>query len=176
MSAIIIDGKKVANILKENIAQEVEILKSNYNVTPTIAVILVGNNPASRVYVSAKERQANEVGMNSIKIELPEDISQQDLLSKIVELNCDIKVHAILVQLPLPKHIDSDKVIKAIDPKKDVDGFHIENVGKLTIGNINEASIPCTAIGCVHLIEEVEKDLAGKNILVIGIIISIIHN
>jgi len=129
---------------------------------------LVGDDPASHIYVSAKEKQAKEVGMDSIKITLPNDISEENLLIEIQNLNQNPKIHAILVQLPLPKHINSDKVIETIDPNKDVDGFHLINVGKLTIGKVEEAVIPCTAIGSLHLINEIEPNISGKNILVIG--------
>lgn len=168
MTAKIIDGKKIAQNIKENIKKEVENLKNTKNITPTIAVILVGDNPASKIYVNAKEKQAIEVGINSIKINLTDTVTEIELLNKIKELNKDPKIHAILVQLPLPKHINSDKVIETIDPNKDVDGFHVINVGKLTIGKIDEATIPCTAIGSLHLINEIEPDISGKNILVIG--------
>ena len=168
MTAKIIDGKKIAQNIKENIKKEVENLKKTKNITPTIAVILVGDNPASKIYVGAKEKQAIEVGINSIKINLTDTVTEIELLNKIKELNKDPKIHAILVQLPLPKHINSDKVIETIDPNKDVDGFHLINVGKLTIGKIEEATIPCTAIGSLHLINEIEPDISGKNILVIG--------
>jgi|TARA_Y100000389_G_scaffold67683_1_gene64102 methylenetetrahydrofolate dehydrogenase (NADP+)/methenyltetrahydrofolate cyclohydrolase len=168
MTAKIIDGKKIAQNIKENIKKEVENLKNTKNITPTIAVILVGDNPASKIYVNAKEKQAIEVGINSIKINLTDTVTEIELLNKIKELNKDPKIHAILVQLPLPKHINSDKVIETIDPNKDVDGFHLTNVGKLTIGKIDEATIPCTAIASLHLINEIEPDISGKNILVIG--------
>jgi len=168
MTAKIIDGKKIAQNLKNNIAIEVAELKKKHNITPTIAVILVGDDPASHIYVSAKEKQAKEVGMDSIKITLPNDISEENLLIEIQNLNQNPKIHAILVQLPLPKHINSDKVIETIDPNKDVDGFHLINVGKLTIGKVEEAVIPCTAIGSLHLINEIEPNISGKNILVIG--------
>jgi methylenetetrahydrofolate dehydrogenase (NADP+) / methenyltetrahydrofolate cyclohydrolase len=168
MTAKIIDGKKIAQNLKNNIAIEVAELKKKHNITPTIAVILVGDDPASHIYVSAKEKQAKEVGMDSIKITLPSDISEDNLLIEIKNLNQNPKIHAILVQLPLPQHINSDKVIETIDPNKDVDGFHLINVGKLTIGKVEEAIIPCTAIGSLHLINEIEPNISGKNILVIG--------
>ena len=168
MTAKIIDGKKIAQNLKNNIAIEVAELKKKHNITPTIAVILVGDDPASHIYVSAKEKQAKEVGMDSIKITLPNDISEENLLIEIQNLNQNPKIHAILVQLPLPKHINSDKVIETIDPNKDVDGFHLINVGKLTIGKVEEAVIPCTAIGSLHLTNEIEPNISGKNILVIG--------
>jgi methylenetetrahydrofolate dehydrogenase (NADP+)/methenyltetrahydrofolate cyclohydrolase len=168
MTAKIIDGKKIAQNLKNNIAIEVAELKKKHNITPTIAVILVGDDPASHIYVSTKEKQAKEVGMDSIKITLPSDISEDNLLIEIKNLNQNPKIHAILVQLPLPQHINSDKVIETIDPNKDVDGFHLINVGKLTIGKVEEAIIPCTAIGSLHLINEIEPNISGKNILVIG--------
>jgi methylenetetrahydrofolate dehydrogenase (NADP+)/methenyltetrahydrofolate cyclohydrolase len=137
-----------------------------------LAVILVGSDPASEVYVSNKEKAAHAVGMNSLQFKLAADISEADLISKIEGLNKDVKVHGILVQLPLPKHIDTKKIIHAIDHRKDVDGFHVINVGKLSIGEVegvDKASIPCTPLGCVHLLKTVKgKNLAGLKVLVIG--------
>ena len=134
MTAKIIDGKKIAHEMRNKIASQVSDIKKNYHITPTLAVILVGNDPASEVYVSNKEKSAHGVGMNSIQYKLASDISENDLIAKIKELNADKKVHGILVQLPLPAHIDSKKIIYAIDFRKDVDGFHVINAGKLSIG------------------------------------------
>jgi methylenetetrahydrofolate dehydrogenase (NADP+)/methenyltetrahydrofolate cyclohydrolase len=172
MTAKIIDGKKIASDMRINISHQVSSIKKDYNITPTLAVILVGNDPASEVYVSNKEKSAHNVGMNSIQFKLASDISENDLILKINELNADKKVHGILVQLPLPRHIDSKKIIHAIDPRKDVDGFHVINVGKLSIGEIegkNKAIIPCTPLACLHLLKEVHGDnLSGLKVLVIG--------
>ncbi len=172
MTAKIIDGKKIALELKTEIAKQVEEIKAKYSITPTLAVILVGQDPASEVYVSNKERAAHYVGMNSIQYKLAANTSQNELIAKIEELNCDPKVHGILVQLPLPKHIDTTKVIHTINYKKDVDGFNVINVGKLSIGDVggnDGAMVPCTPMGCVHLIKSVlGDDLSGLKTLVIG--------
>lgn len=172
MTAQIIDGKQIANDIRKNIAEQVSNIKKNFNVTPTLAVILVGNDPASEVYVSNKEKSAHSVGMNSIQFKLASDIGESELIAKIQELNNDKKVHGILVQLPLPAHIDTRKIIHAIDHRKDVDGFHVINVGKLSIGEIDgkdKAIIPCTPLACLHLLKEVKgKNLAGLKVTVIG--------
>jgi methylenetetrahydrofolate dehydrogenase (NADP+)/methenyltetrahydrofolate cyclohydrolase len=172
MTAQIIDGKKIANDMRKNIAEQVSNIKKNFNITPTLAVILVGNDPASEVYVSNKEKSAHSVGMNSIQFKLASDIGESELIAKIQELNNDKKVHGILVQLPLPAHIDTRKIIHAIDHRKDVDGFHVINVGKLSIGEIDgkdKAIIPCTPLACLHLLKEVKgKNLAGLKVVVIG--------
>jgi methylenetetrahydrofolate dehydrogenase (NADP+)/methenyltetrahydrofolate cyclohydrolase len=172
MTAKIINGKEIAATMKIEIAKQVAELKSKFHDTPSLAVILVGNDPASEVYVGNKEKAAHLVGMNSIQFKLAADISESELIAKIKELNEDKKIHGILVQLPLPKSIDSRKVIRAIDHRKDVDGFNIINVGKLSIGEINgenKASIPCTPLGCLHLLKSVKgENLAGLKTLVIG--------
>jgi methylenetetrahydrofolate dehydrogenase (NADP+)/methenyltetrahydrofolate cyclohydrolase len=172
MTAQIINGKEIAAEMKLNIALRVTEIKNKFHVTPTLAVILVGNDPASEVYVSNKEKAAHGVGMNSIQFKMAADISEEELVAKIEELNSDKKVHGILVQLPLPKHIESKKVIHAINHRKDVDGFHVINVGKLSIGEIDgidKAMVPCTPLGCVHLLKSAKgKDLAGLKTLIIG--------
>ena len=172
MIAEIIDGKKIAQEMQIDIAKQVSDIKKNYNITPTLAVILVGDDPASEVYVSNKEKTAHKVGMNSIQFKLSNDISESDLIAKINELNLDKKVHAILVQLPLPVHIDAKKIIHAIDFNKDVDGFHVINVGKLSIGEIegnNKAIVPCTPLASLHLLKKARgQNLAGLKVLVIG--------
>lgn len=172
MTAKIIDGKQISSLLKEEITKEVAKIKNKHNIIPTLAVILVGNDSASEVYVNNKEKTAHLVGMNSILYKLAGDISENDLLKKIDELNHDKNIHGILVQLPLPKHIDSKKVIYSIDYKKDVDGFHIINVGKLSVGDIDgkdSATIPCTPLGSVHLLKSaLGNNLKGLKALVIG--------
>lgn len=172
MTAQIINGKEIAAALKAEIANQVSQIKKQYHVTPTLAVILVGNDPASEVYVGNKEKAAHLVGMNSVQYKLSEDISENELVAKIEELNADNNVHGILVQLPLPKHIDSKRVIYAIDHKKDVDGFHIINVGKLSIGDVtgdSAALIPCTPLGCIHLIKSaLGEKLTGFKATVVG--------
>jgi methylenetetrahydrofolate dehydrogenase (NADP+)/methenyltetrahydrofolate cyclohydrolase len=172
MTAKIIDGKQIAADLKLEIAKEVEQIKKEHNIIPTLAVILVGADPASQVYVGNKEKAAHLVGMNSILYKFASNISEEDLLKKITDLNDDKNVHGILVQLPLPKHIDDNKVIKAINYKKDVDGFNMINVGKLSVGQIEgdeSAMIPCTPLGSVHLLKSaLGNDLKGLKTLVIG--------
>ena len=172
MSAQIINGKEISMSIRAEIALKVSDIKKKFHITPTLAVILVGNDPASEVYVSNKEKSAHSVGMNSIQFKMSEDISESDLITKIEELNNDKKVHGILVQLPLPKHIDAKKVIHKIDYKKDVDGFHVINVGKLSIGEIDghdKAMVPCTPLGCIHLLKTIKgNNLSGLKTLVIG--------
>ena len=163
---MIIDGKKIAAELREELKKKVAEIKSTYNVVPGLTVILVGEDPASKIYVKNKEKFAKEVGMNSEVVRYPEDIKEKELLNKIKELNKNDKVSGILVQLPLPKHIDKKKVIEAIDHVKDVDGFHPMNVGNLSSGY--DSSIPCTPLGCSLLLKKTEKNLSGKHAVVIG--------
>ena len=163
---MIIDGKKTAAELREKLKKKVTELKSTYNAVPGLTVILVGEDPASKIYVKNKEKFAIEVGINSQVIKYSEDVEEKVVLNKIKELNSDNKVSGILVQLPLPKHIDKRKVIETIDPVKDVDGFHPINVGNLSSGY--DSSIPCTPLGCYLLIKKIEKNLNGKHAVVIG--------
>ncbi len=166
MSAQIIDGKAFAAQLRQRLARETAELVRETGVRPGLAVILLGNDPASEVYVRNKGIQAREVGYQSFEFKLPADTSQGALLAQIDQLNGDPAVHGILVQLPLPAHIDSDRVLNHIDPAKDVDGFHPLNVGRLWTGN--PVSVPCTPLGCSLLLDEFVGDLAGKKALVIG--------
>ena len=172
MTAKIIDGKKSAQKLREEITLQVAKLKKEQNITPGLAVILVGDDPASSVYVANKKKATIAAGMNSYEFKLPTKTSQEELIAKINELNANKDIHGILVQLPLPKHIDSNKVIRAINSKKDVDGFNVINAGKLAIGEVsgdNKAIVPCTPLGCLHLIKEtIGSNLKGKKALVIG--------
>lgn len=172
MTAQIINGKEIATSMKLEIAKQVEEIKNKFRITPSLAVILVGNDPASEVYVGNKEKAAHAVGMNSIQFKLAADISESELIIKIKELNEDKKIHGILVQLPLPKHINPSTVIHAIDYRKDVDGFNVINVGKLSVGEIegeDKASIPCTPLGCLNLLKSVKgSNLAGLKTLIIG--------
>ena len=163
---MIIDGKKTAADLREKLKKEIAELKSTYNTVPGLTVILVGEDPASKIYVKNKEKFAKEIGMNSEVIKYPADLKEKELLNKINELNKDDKISGILVQLPLPKHIDKRKVIETIDHTKDVDGFHPVNVGNLSSGY--DSSIPCTPLGCSLLIKKTEKNLTGKHAVVIG--------
>ena len=172
MTAQIINGKEISMTLRKEISIQVDEIKKKFKTTPTLAVILVGNDPASEVYVSNKEKSAHAVGMNSIQFKMANDISEADLINKIDELNLDNKVHGILVQLPLPKHIDAKKVIHKIDYNKDVDGFNVINVGKLSIGEVDgseRAMIPCTPSACLYLLKQsIGNNLAGLKALVIG--------
>jgi len=163
---MIIDGKKAAAKLRENLKKKVVELKSIYNAVPGLTVILVGEDVPSKIYVRNKEKSAIEVGINSEVIRYPADLEEKALLDKINELNKNDKVSGILVQLPLPKHINKRKVIETINHGKDVDGFHPMNVGNLSSGY--ESSIPCTPYGCSLLIKKVEKNLSGKHAVVIG--------
>ena len=164
--AEIIDGKLVSKTLREDIKAEVDAFVKKFSKAPGLAVIMVGDNPASAVYVRNKHKACFEVGMTSYQIEYPGDISEDELLSKIDELNEDEKVNGILVQLPLPPHINEDKVIDRISPMKDVDAFHPENVGKIMIGKYD--FLPCTPAGIVELLKYYNVDVTGKNCVVIG--------
>jgi len=161
-----IDGKKAAADLRLELKKNVSELKSKYNSVPGLTVILVGEDAPSKIYVRNKEKSAIEVGINSEVIRYPANLEEKVLLDKIKELNNNNKVSGILVQLPLPKHIDKRKVIETIDPGKDVDGFHPMNVGNLSSGY--ESSIPCTPLGCYLLIKNIEKNLNGKHAVIIG--------
>ncbi|WP_147533905.1 bifunctional methylenetetrahydrofolate dehydrogenase/methenyltetrahydrofolate cyclohydrolase FolD [Bacillus marasmi] len=165
MSATLISGKEIANKKKSEIAAEVEALKQA-GVTPGLVVILVGNNPASRTYVTSKEKTCKELGMHSVLIELPETTTEQELLNKIDELNHDEKIHGILVQLPVPEHINETSIIEAISPEKDVDGFHPINVGRMMTGQ--DAFLPCTPYGVMVMMKEMGIEIAGKHVVVIG--------
>ena len=163
---MIIDGKKISAVLREKLKEKVSKLKSKYNSVPGLTVILVGEDSPSQIYVKNKEKSANEVGIKSEVIRYPEEVEEKVVLDKIKELNDNNEVSGILVQLPLPKHIDKRKVIEAINPSKDVDGFHPMNVGNLSSGY--ESSIPCTPLGCYLLIKNIEKNLNGKHAVIIG--------
>ncbi|CAI3314685.1 bifunctional methylenetetrahydrofolate dehydrogenase/methenyltetrahydrofolate cyclohydrolase [Enterococcus cecorum] len=161
----LLNGKELAQKLQQEMTQEVTELKEK-GLQPGLAVILVGEDPASQVYVRNKERAANNIGMYSVVYRLPETTSEADLIAKIEELNQDDKIHGILVQLPLPKHINEDLVLDTIDPAKDVDGFHPMNLGNLFAGK--PTMIPCTPAGIMELIKLSGLDLAGKNAVIIG--------
>ncbi|MBR1535849.1 MAG: bifunctional methylenetetrahydrofolate dehydrogenase/methenyltetrahydrofolate cyclohydrolase FolD [Treponema sp.] len=165
MSAQIIDGKQIALDVRAGVAEKVAALKAK-GITPCLAVVLVGENPASVSYVTGKRKALAEAGMADKSVELPENTSEEDLLKLIDELNRDDSVHGILVQLPLPKHINEDKVIMAISPEKDVDGFHPVNVGNLVIGK--KAFLPCTPHGIIVLLERMGIETSGKHAVVIG--------
>lgn len=164
--AVIIDGKLVSQKTRENIKAQVEEFKVNNGIVPGLAVIVVGNDPASAVYVRNKHKATMEVGMNSYQIELPEDTREDELLEKIAELNSDPSVNGILVQLPLPRHISEKKVIAAISPDKDVDAFHPQNVGRIMIGDYD--LLPCTPAGIMKLIDFYGISVEGKRCVVVG--------
>ena len=165
MSAKIIDGAKIAQEVRSSVAKEVEELKAK-GVIPTLAVILVGQNPASVSYVTGKTKALHEAGMKDDTHKLDESISEEELLQLILKLNKDENIHGILVQLPLPKHINADKVIATIDPRKDVDGFHPTNIGKMFLGE--ETFIPCTPYGVVHLLQNEGIATKGANVVIVG--------
>ena len=166
MTARIIDGKLIAAGLRDRVAGEVARLKREHDLTPGLAVVLIGNDPASEVYVRNKHKQTQAAGMASFEHVLPADVSQDELLALIARLNRDRAVHGILVQLPLPKSLDTEKIISAIAPEKDVDGLHPSNAGRLAAGL--PAFSPCTPLGCIILTKSVHASLEGMNAIVIG--------
>jgi len=162
----VIDGKKFAENVRAGVGKQVDWLKSNHNITPGLAVVLVGEDPASQVYVRNKGKQTLEAGMNSYEHKLDTSVSEEELLALIHQLNNDSKVHGILVQLPLPDHIQEAAVIDAIDYRKDVDGFHLTNVGLLNTGG--DGVVPCTPLGCIMMLKDSLGSLSGKNAVVVG--------
>jgi methylenetetrahydrofolate dehydrogenase (NADP+)/methenyltetrahydrofolate cyclohydrolase len=166
MTAQIIDGKAFAATLRKQVADGVAVVKETHGLIPGLAVVLVGNDPASTVYVNSKKKACAEAGIASFETLFPADATQQQLLDEIDRLNTDDAVHGILVQLPLPKHIDEQAIINAIDPAKDVDGFHILNAGKLAVGQ--DGLVPCTPLGCLLLLKHHLGSLAGKHAVVLG--------
>jgi methylenetetrahydrofolate dehydrogenase (NADP+) / methenyltetrahydrofolate cyclohydrolase len=163
---MILDGKKEAALLREEIKEEISSLKEKYNKAPGLSVILIGDFAPSQIYVKNKERSSKEVGINSKVIRYLKTVKESEVLEKIEELNNNDDVSAILVQLPLPAHINKEKIVNAIKPSKDVDGFHPINVGNLSSGY--KAIVPCTPLGCMLLIKKVEKNLTGKHAIIIG--------
>ncbi len=168
--AVTLDGKAFAAGLRERVSAEVAKLKSEHGLTPGLAVVLVGEDPASQVYVRSKGKQTVECGMNSFEHKMDASVSQEELLAKVAELNADPAVHGILVQLPLPKHMDDLAVIDAIDPAKDVDGFHAINAGRLMTGGKGAAApmVPCTPLGCLLLLRDHIGDMSGLTAVVVG--------
>ncbi|MBQ3593720.1 MAG: bifunctional methylenetetrahydrofolate dehydrogenase/methenyltetrahydrofolate cyclohydrolase FolD, partial [Clostridia bacterium] len=164
--AQIIDGKAVSASVRERIAKETAEFAKKTGVIPGLAVIIVGENPASQVYVRNKHKACQDVGMYSVVIEMPENTTQEQLLEKVDELAKDNAIHGILVQLPLPAHIDEEMVIKAIPPEKDVDAFHPANVGRIMIGN--QSFVPCTPAGVMELLDAYDIEIEGKNCVIIG--------
>jgi len=170
MTTQIINGKEFANQIKQQITTQTAHIKQQHNLIPTLAVILVGLDPASQIYVNAKKKAAKACGMNSLEFTFDNSITQDDLLKQIKQLNQDKNVNGILVQLPLPPHIDKTVIINSIDHTKDVDGFHYINAGKLLLNQVDEDTIiPCTPLGCIQLIcNQLGDDLAGKKAVIIG--------
>ncbi|MFT5060727.1 MAG: methylenetetrahydrofolate dehydrogenase (NADP+)/methenyltetrahydrofolate cyclohydrolase [Sulfitobacter sp.] len=166
MTATIIDGKAFAAKVRGQVAEHVTRLKADHDLTPGLAVVLVGEDPASQVYVRNKGKQTVEVGMHSVEHKLEIDTSEVDLLALIQQLNADPTIHGVLVQLPLPGHLDSNLVINSIDPAKDVDGFHISNVGLLGTGQ--KSMVPCTPLGCLMMLRDHHGSLSGLNAVVVG--------
>jgi methylenetetrahydrofolate dehydrogenase (NADP+)/methenyltetrahydrofolate cyclohydrolase len=166
MTATVIDGKKFAARVRAKVADHVTRLKDENGITPGLAVVLVGEDPASQVYVRSKGKMTVEVGMNSFEHKLDVNTSEKDLLALIEKLNNDPAVHGILCQLPLPKHLDEDLIINSISPAKDVDGFHISNVGLLGTGQ--KSMVPCTPLGCLMMLRDHHGSISGMNAVVIG--------
>ncbi len=166
MTAQILDGRDFAATIRARVSDEVARLAGDHGITPGLAVVLVGEDPASAVYVRSKERKTVEAGMQSFAHRLPADTAEADLLALVARLNADPAVHGILVQLPLPDHIDASKVIDAISPDKDVDGFHVLNVGRLATGQ--DAMIPCTPLGCLLMLRDRLGDMSGLEAVVLG--------
>jgi len=166
MTAVVIDGKAFAATVRAQVAEHVARLKSEHGITPGLAVVLVGEDPASQVYVRNKGQQTVEAGMASFEHKLDASTSEADILALIERLNADPAVHGILVQLPLPDHVDSAKVINTIDPAKDADGFHISNVGLLGTGQ--KSMVPCTPLGCLMMLRDHHGSLSGMNAVVVG--------
>ena len=166
MAAQIIDGKAFAATVREKVAGHVARLTEENGITPGLAVVLVGDDPASQVYVRSKGKQTVEAGMNSYEHKMDADTSEEDLLAVVNQLNNDPNVHGILVQLPLPAHLNEDLIINSIDPAKDVDGFHISNVGLLGTGQ--KSMVPCTPLGCLMMLRDHHGSLSGMDAVVIG--------
>jgi methylenetetrahydrofolate dehydrogenase (NADP+) / methenyltetrahydrofolate cyclohydrolase len=162
----LIDGKAIAERVYVDLRREIAELKSR-GITPGLAVVLVGDDPASRAYVRSKDKMSRELGLHSVKLELPANTSQQELLGKVEELNRDPNVHGILVQSPPPKQIDEAAIVRALDPRKDVDGFHPENVAKLALDD-ESGFVPCTALGIQRLLIESKIDISGAHVVVLG--------
>jgi len=166
MSAMLIKGSEISKQIKEELKQEIANIKENNNIIPGLATILVGENEASKVYVGAKEKACKELGIYSERIDLPADTKESDLLALIERLNKEPKIHGILVQLPLPKHINETNVLYAIDPSKDVDGFHPVNIGKMMLGE--PCFLPCTPHGILELLKRSNIDMNGAEVVVVG--------
>jgi len=168
MTATLIDGKATAATIQEEIRQEVEQLKSEYGIVPGLATVLVGENPASQFYVRSKRKRCSEVGIRSFGYELPENASQEEVENLVAELNANPEVHGILVQLPLPRHLNEERVLAAISIEKDVDGFHPVNIGRLAMKGRKPMFVPCTPAGCIELLDRYGIEIEGKEAVVLG--------
>lgn len=170
MESKIISGTELANKIKANLKEKIDEIKNECNKIPCLAVIIVGDDPASKIYVKNKEKACEKCGIKSLKYELPQETPEEELIKIIEKLNNNDEVNGILVQLPLPKHINTTKIIEKINPYKDVDCFHPINIGKLFVGDFDmeKSLLPCTPKGCVKLIKSINEDLTGKNVCVIG--------
>jgi methylenetetrahydrofolate dehydrogenase (NADP+)/methenyltetrahydrofolate cyclohydrolase len=162
----LIDGRVVAEKVYSELRDEIASLKKQ-GVTPALAVVLVGDDPASRAYIRSKDKMCRELGLHSVKLELPENTTQGDLLARVAELNHDPAIHGILVQSPPPKHIDEAAIIRALDPAKDVDGFHPTNIAKLALGE-SSGFVPCTPLGCLRLLQQSDVAISGAHVVVLG--------
>jgi 5,10-methylene-tetrahydrofolate dehydrogenase/methenyl tetrahydrofolate cyclohydrolase len=168
MTAELLDGRETSAAIREEVQAEVEQLKAELGIVPGLATVLVGGDPASQTYVSMKEKQCEQAGMRAFGQHLHEDISQEELLAEIAALNADPDVHGILVQLPLPEHLDEDETLAAIALEKDVDGFHPVNIARLALQGVEPAFAPCMPLGCVELLDRYGVDIKGKEAVVLG--------
>jgi 5,10-methylene-tetrahydrofolate dehydrogenase/methenyl tetrahydrofolate cyclohydrolase len=168
MTAQVIDGTAIAAAIRQETAEAVAKLKKGHGITPGLATVLVGENPASKAYVGSKQRACEELGMASIGHKLPANVTQEEVEKVVADLNADPNVHGILVQLPLPKHMDEEKVLSAISLEKDVDGFHPVNIGRLSMKGRNPLFVPCTPAGCVELLVRSGVEISGKEAVILG--------
>jgi len=168
MTAKLLDGRATSAAIREEVKAKVEQLKAEHDVVPGLATVLVGENPASQTYVNLKEKQCEQAGMRAFGHHLPADISQEGLLAEIAALNADSAVHGILVQLPLPDHLDEDETLSAIALEKDVDGFHPINIARLTLQGMEPTFAPCMPLGCIELLDRYDVDIKGKEAVVLG--------
>jgi methylenetetrahydrofolate dehydrogenase (NADP+)/methenyltetrahydrofolate cyclohydrolase len=168
MTAKLIDGKAVAQIIQDRVKQEAESLRAKFSIVPGLAAVLIGDNPASKTYVGMKNKMCQELGMASVGRTLPADVSQEDAMKVVRELAADPKVHGILVQLPLPKHLDTESILGAVPIEKDIDGFHPVNIGRLAMKNREPLFVPCTPAGVIELIDSVGTKIEGARAVVLG--------
>jgi 5,10-methylene-tetrahydrofolate dehydrogenase/methenyl tetrahydrofolate cyclohydrolase len=168
MSAKIIDGKKVAARVRDEVAEAVAAMKEKHNYTPGLATVLVGEDPASDTYVRSKQRMCERLGIRSVGHKLPADASQEEVIALVAKLNADPEINGILVQLPMPKHIDEEAVLNTIDLEKDVDGFHPVNIGRLAMKGRNPLFMPCTPAGCMELLADAGVEISGAEAVIVG--------